>query len=410
MNAISRREFIAGAAAAAGAAALGAAFRADGSESRRIAKVETFPFSYPTVGRFKFFEDAQGRPTGRQTVLVRITTEDGVSGWGQSVPIPRWSYETLETVQTTIERHLGPLLIGRDPFDIEGIHAEMNRAIAPSFSTGQPICKAGIDLALFDLTGRILRQTAEQRWKRRGIRRITLSWTLNPLKIGDVEGLIEQGRARGYRNFNIKVAPNLKFDLELARVVKRLAPEGFLWADANGGYDEATALEAAPKLAEAGVAVLEQPLPTNRITGYQKLVRQKALPIIMDEGVVSSTDLEEFIRLKALDGVAMKPARCAGLTDARRQVELLEENGLMFLGSGLTDPDVSLAASLLLYGAYGLKYPAALNGPQFLEGTSVLKKPLLPEGGELTVPEGPGLGVEVDLEKLEAGAWRTRSI
>ncbi|MGQ9806893.1 MAG: mandelate racemase/muconate lactonizing enzyme family protein [Armatimonadota bacterium] len=313
-------------------------------------------------------------------------------------------------MQTTIERYLGPLLIGRDPFDIEGIHAEMNRAIAPSFSTGQPICKAGIDLALFDLTGRILRQTAEQRWKRRGIRRITLSWTLNPLKIGDVEGLIEQGRARGYHNFNIKVAPDLKFDLELAREVKRLAPEGFLWADANGGYDEATALEAAPKLAEAGVAVLEQPLPANRITGYQELVRQKALPIIMDEGVVSSSDLEEFIRLKALDGVAMKPARCAGLTDARRQVELLEENGLMFLGSGLTDPDVSLAASLLLYGAYGLKYPAALNGPQFLEGTSVLKKPLLPERGELAIPEGPGLGVEVDVEKLEAGAWRTRSI
>ncbi|MGQ9806894.1 MAG: twin-arginine translocation signal domain-containing protein [Armatimonadota bacterium] len=88
MSAISRREFIAGAAAAAGAAALGAALRADGVPSHRIAKVETFPFSYPTVGRFKFFEDAQGRPTGRQTLLVRITTEDGISGWGQSVPTP----------------------------------------------------------------------------------------------------------------------------------------------------------------------------------------------------------------------------------------------------------------------------------------------------------------------------------
>ncbi len=400
MGPMTRREFIAAAAAAAGAAALHRSAGAAGEY--RIARVETFPLSYPTVGRFKFFEDARGRPTGRQTVLVRITTEDGASGWGQSVPIPRWSYETLETVQTTIEKHLAPVLVGRDPFDIEGIHAEMNRAIAPSFSTGQPICKAGIDLALFDLTGRILRQSAARRWKREGIGRITLSWTLNPLSIRDVEGLIEQGREKGYRNFNIKVAPDLAFDLELAREVKRLAPEGFLWADANGGYDEETALEAAPKLAETGVAVLEQPLPANRITGYQKLVRQKALPIIMDEGVVSSADLEEFIRLKALDGVAMKPARCAGLTDARRQVELLEENGLMFLGSGLTDPDVSLAASLVLYGAYSLKYPAALNGPQFLEGTSILKQPLTPEDGQLAVPDGPGLGVEVDEEKLRA--------
>jgi L-alanine-DL-glutamate epimerase-like enolase superfamily enzyme len=103
----------------------------------------------------------------------------------------------------------------------------------------------------------------------------------------------------------------------------------------------------------------------------------------------------EFIKLGLLDGVAMKPARCGGLTEARRQIEILKSEGFMFLGSGLTDPDVSLAASLLLYGAYGLKYPAALNGPQFLEG-SVLKQPFVVSEGELSVPTGVGLGVEVD--------------
>jgi muconate cycloisomerase len=71
----------------------------------------------------------------------------------------------------------------------------------------------------------------------------------------------------------------------------------------------------------------------------------------------------------------------------------------MFLGSGLTDPDVSLAASLLLFGAYGLKYPAALNGPQFLAG-SFLKRPFQVEGGALGVPTGAGLGVEVDEGKV----------
>jgi L-alanine-DL-glutamate epimerase-like enolase superfamily enzyme len=119
----------------------------------------------------------------------------------------------------------------------------------------------------------------------------------------------------------------------------------------------------------------------------------------MDEGVVSSADLEEFIKLDLLDGVAMKPARCAGLTDARRQIEILERNGLMFLGSGLTDPDVALAASLILYGAYDLKYPAALNGSQFLTA-SLLKRPFEVADGSLEVPSGPGLAVEVDEEKL----------
>ena len=145
---------------------------------------------------------------------------------------------------------------------------------------------------------------------------------------------------------------------------------------------------------------MEQPLPPNRLTGYQRLKKQGALPIIMDEGVVSAVELEEFIALGCLDGVSMKPARCGGLADARRQIEIVQNAGLMFLGSGLTDPDVSLAASLILYGAYDLKYPAALNGPQFING-SLLKQPFQVENGELAVPAGPGLGVDIDEGKIE---------
>jgi L-alanine-DL-glutamate epimerase-like enolase superfamily enzyme len=278
----------------------------------------------------------------------------------------------------------------------------MNQNIAPAFSTGQPICKAGIDLALFDLKGRKLGQSAAERWKRKGKDSVLMSWTLNPLKLDDLERLIDEGWQKGYRNFNVKVAPDLKFDIEMCRIVKRLVPDGFLWADANGGYDEATALQAARKLADIGVPVLEQPVPINRFTAYGRLRKLKALPIIMDEGVVSSAELEEFFRLELLDGLAIKPARCGGLTEARRQVEFLQQNGLMFLGSGLTDPDLSLAASLALYGAYDLQYPAALNGPQFLAGTSILKQPLIPADGRLPVPTGPGLGVEVDEDQLRA--------
>jgi L-alanine-DL-glutamate epimerase-like enolase superfamily enzyme len=366
----------------------------------KIAKVECFPVTYPVVGRFKFFEGPAGRPAGRATVVVKITADNDVVGWGQSVPSPRWSYETLETVHSTLTRYLAPELIGRDPFDFEGLHAAMNRAIAPSFSTGQPICKAGVDLALFDLTGKLLGQPVAQRWNRSGLARITFSWTLNPRTLDEVEPLVAQAQARGYRDFNVKIAPDPKFDLELCGLVKRLAPDGFLWADANGGYNEETALVVAPRLADLGVPVLEQPLPANRLTGYRRLKQQAALPIIMDEGIVSSVELEEFIKLELLDGVAIKLARAGGLSEARRQIELVQEAGLWFLGSGLTDPDISLAASLALFGAYGLQYPAALNGPQFLTG-SILKNPFVVKDGALNVPTGPGLGVEVDEAKLQ---------
>lgn len=373
----------------------------------KIQRVEAIPIRYPVEGRFKFFEGSQGRPGGRQAVLVKITADNGAIGWGQSVPIPRWSYETIETVTSSIRRYLGPELIGLDPFDEATIAALLSTAIAPSFSTGQPICKAGIELALFDLTGRLLGKSAAERWGLAGRDSITLSWTLNPRTLDEVPRLIEAGRSRGYRHFNVKVAPDLDFDLALCRQVKRLVPEGFLWADANGGYDLETALRAAPKLADVGVAVLEQPLPANRLDGYRQLARLKALPILMDEGIVSHVELEEFIRLGMLDGVAVKPARCGGIAETRRQIETARRHGLMVLGSGLTDPDVSLAASLAVFGACGIEKPCALNGPQFLRGT-VLRRPLEPLNGEIAVPRGPGLGVEVDEKKI--GGFLARDV
>jgi L-alanine-DL-glutamate epimerase-like enolase superfamily enzyme len=121
----------------------------------------------------------------------------------------------------------------------------------------------------------------------------------------------------------------------------------------------------------------------------------------MDEGVISPHELIEFIRLEMLDGVAMKPARCGGLMSCRRQIEILLDAGLIWLGSGLTDPDISLAATLGLYAAYDLSTPAALNGPQFLN-KSLIKTPLVPENGRLEVPRGPGLGIEVDEEAVRA--------
>jgi L-alanine-DL-glutamate epimerase-like enolase superfamily enzyme len=197
------------------------------------------------------------------------------------------------------------------------------------------------------------------------------------------------------------VAPDPDFDVDLAKEVRRSAPKAFLWADANGGYEPETALKAAPRLADVGVDVLEAPLRPNRIGGYRALKKQGALPILMDEGVISPTDLEEFIELDMLDGMAMKPARCGGLVSNRSQIEMCIQHGLIWLGSGLTDPDISLAASLALYSAYGLQKPAALNGPQFLTA-DVLEKPLRIEQGMAYPPSGPGLGIDVDEDKVAA--------
>ncbi len=365
------------------------------SSAPPVTRIETFQAPYRVTAYFRFLPKPE-----RPSVLVKITCEDGSTGWGQSVPLPTWSYETPESVTTAIDRYLAPVLIGKSPFDIAGAHEAMNKAIAPSFSTGMPIAKAGVDLALHDLMGKLARRSLPELWGHTSLERIPISWTVNVHNLDEAESTIAAGRAHGHKHFNLKVAPDPKFDLELCRYVRKAAPDGFLWIDANGQYDAATALRMTPKFADAGVDAFEQPVAPNRLGALRELKKQGAVPIILDEGVVSSVDLVEFIKLGILDGVSMKPARTAGLMDSRRQIEIVQQAGLMFLGSGLTDPDVSLAASLQLYGAYQLKYPAALNGLQYL-ASSYLKKPFAIRDGYLEVPTGHGLGVEVDEARLK---------
>lgn len=366
--------------------------------STKIEHIELFPVLYQTKGYFKFFTGPRGS-YGRGAAIVKIITDQGVVGWGQSIPSPLWSYETLETVTVALSDYLAPALIGRDPLDIDGAHEALDRALAPGFSTAMPIARSGLDMALHDLAGKLAGKSLSRMWNRPPGGPVKLSWTVNARTLDEAEAVINDGYECGYSNFNIKVAPDPKFDVALAGLARRRAPDGFLWADANGGYDLRTALEAAAKLADAGVDVLEAPLRPNRISGYQALKKQAALPILMDEGVVSTVELTEFIRLKMLDGLAMKPCRCGGLAAAKRQIEIILDAGLMWLGSGLTDPDISMAAALGLYGAFGLTKPAALNGPQFLTG-NVLEKPLSIANGSVAVPDAPGLGIEVDEAKV----------
>ena len=122
----------------------------------KIAEIQVFPVIYPTAGRFKFLEDPTGKRTGRAAVLIKITADDGTAGWGESVPIPKWTYETIESVTHTIRHYFTPAIRGMDPIDLHSIHEVMNQLIRPGFTTGMPIAKAGVDIALHDLCGKAL--------------------------------------------------------------------------------------------------------------------------------------------------------------------------------------------------------------------------------------------------------------
>lgn len=367
-----------------------------------IARVEIGRYDYEVVGEFKFFKPGPDGKSYRPSVLIRLTDSDGVVGWGQSVPIPTWTYETPETVVSTLKGYLGPALIGMDPGDFAGIHGRMNEVIRPAFSVGQPLCKAGIDLACYDLAGKQRGQSVSDLLGGSDATSMVISWTSASPDIENARAQLEDGWARGFRNFNIKVgAPQTpEYDLELARMVRAFAPDAFLWADANTGYDTETALSMLPRLADAGVDVLESPLPPHAIRGYQALKQNGALPILMDEGILSVSEVDEFIALGMMDGIALKPARNAGIFPSWKIVQRLQDEGMMILGSGLTDPDLALAAALHVYGCAGIDRPLALNGRQLLDGW-LTGDSLSLSGERLTVPTEPGLGVPIDETHVE---------
>jgi muconate cycloisomerase len=364
-----------------------------------IVRVEVGRFDYDLVGEFKFFK-APVRPS----ILVRLTDANGVQGWGQSVPVETWTYETVESVETTLRHYLAPILLGAEPSDLAAVHARMDRAIRPSFSVGQPLCKAAIDLACYDLWGKQTHRSASEILGGAKQRQIKLSWTINTPTIAEAETQLALAKSQGYGNFNVKIGypQSPDYDLQLVSTVCKSAPSGFHWADANTSYALDIALAMAPKLADAGLQALESPLPPNLLRGYQALTRQGALPILMDEGIVSPVEVAEFIALEMLDGIAMKVARCGGLWNASRIVTLLRDNGLAVFGSGLTDPDLSLAATAHLFAWAGLDSPTALNGPQYIAGRGTTDPAFRANGDAIPVPTGPGLGIAIDARAEES--------
>ncbi len=397
-----RRSFLK-AAVASGAGLLTAAAAESGAgKGAIIKKIDVFPTSVEfrhtfVIGRGKVGTAGQG---GRY-VFVRVESADGHVGWGETNTIPSWSYETLESVTSTIRNYLAPIVLNRSPFDQVYFQKQFDERLTPAVSQGFPFAKSAVLTATLDLAGQITGLPLHRFFGGKVRDKIELTYALSidtPQAMADV--------ARSYpfvKCFKLKVAGDEKLDAARVRTVIEARPDADIWLDANQSYRPIhmeTFLRSIAGLEQ--VRALEQPVPSIDWFGMKRVRERSQLPIAMDEGCFSSYDVARLARMEAGDLVVLKVAKASGLWGCQRSAIVAEANGLGLLGSGLTETGVGLTAAIHLFSTLELQLPPELNGPEFL--TDLMVDGLEIQGATVTVPDGPGLGIKVKEDKIRANA------
>ena len=396
-----RRNFLK-TALASGSALMASAAEQASAKGAVIKKVDVFPTSVEfrhtfVIGRGKVGTAGQG---GRY-VFVRVESADGHVGWGETNTIPSWSYETLESVTSTISNYLAPIVLNRSPFDQAYFQKQFDERLTPAVSQGFPFAKSAMITATLDLAGQIAGLPLHRFFGGKMRDKIELTYALSidtPQAMADV--------ARSYpfvKCFKLKVAGDEKTDAARVRTVIEARPDADIWLDANQSYRPIhmeTFLKSIANLDQ--VRCLEQPVQSVDWFGMKRVRERSALPIALDEGCFSSYDVARLARMEAGDLVVLKVAKSAGLWGCQRSAIVAEANGLGLLGSGLTETGLGLTAAIHLFSTLELQLPPELNGPEFL--TDLMVDGLEIQGATVTVPDGPGLGIKVREDKIRANA------
>lgn len=368
-----------------------------------IARVEVFPVGVPMLRTFVFASGSAGRPDGTAPhVFVKLTDSDGRVGWGEGRPSPGWSYETPESVTSTIETYLGPAIVGLPITDRYELHERMNRVIGRGTSTGMPVAKAALDLAVHDLAARAAGQSLRAYLGGSDERReVELSYTVTAHTEAEVVEDVERGLSAGIRHFNYKVAVHPDTDVRVGAQLRELAPGGFVSADANQALSLVDAVRLANRLCDVGVDLFEQPLPTEAFDSLRVLRSRTDLPIAVDESSISPADFLRHVSAGLVDYLVIKLSRSGGLWPSAQQAAIAGAAGLGILLSSLTDSFLAKVAACQLAAAVGSTGPAALNGSQFIDEAPIYpSKDEIEHDGSVYLPDAPGIGVTPDEAEL----------
>lgn len=367
----------------------------------KITRIETIP-TRVDVDRRVETSDTKGFRFESKILLVLVHTDEGLLGLGEANGSADWSGETCQGTKDVIDHHFVPLLLGEDPRRV----SHCMRKLAKTH--GHPFGKAALEMAFYDLLGKSLGVSLTTLLGG-AVRESTipLRFPLFPVDPSAAGELARTVVAQGVKTVKAKVGRDpMEVDLErVAAVRDAVGPDVRVTVDANGGWTVSDTLRIAPHLADLDVAFIEQPVDRYDLDALAYVRSRSPLPIMADESVFTLGDALSCLHKEAADIIAVYPGKNAGIAHVVAIAAAAEARGVhCAIGSNL---EWDVASAVMGHVAVAVsnvrveRYGADIIGTNFHVRRAVTK-PIASTLGEYTVPEGPGIGVELDFDAIES--------
>jgi D-galactarolactone cycloisomerase len=338
----------------------------------------------------------------RSTTLVRVDTDEGISGIGSA----SGNGELIEVIVTKV---IKPLLVGMDPTEIDTIWDKAYvRGGHKEFGTRGigVVALSGVDIALWDILGKAhgvpLYQLLGGKCRDKVPVYATALYPEEPSKVARrARGFADQG----FHGVKIKVGFDLDQDIRIVRAVREeLGKDFIVMTDANQGYSVDVALKASDAFADCGAYWLEEPLFVEDIQGHAILREKSKTPIAVGENLHMCYAFENFIMRGAVDFIQPDVARAGGITEIRKITALAARHKVPVSFHTWGD-GVALAASVHLSAALKDCIVMELDYTYNPLREELLREPFKVQSGFLIPPEKPGLGIELNPNALERFAF-----
>jgi muconate cycloisomerase len=364
-----------------------------------IQYIETFLLDVPTIRPHKLSVATMSTQT---LVLVRIRCADGIEGWGEATTIGGLAYgeESPESIKANIATHIAPLLIGMDASRPAQAMTKVRKAIQ-----GNRFAKCALETALLDAQARRLGVPLSELLGGRVRDTLPVAWTLasgdTAKDIAEAEHMLE---IRRHRIFKLKIGlRSVDDDVAHVLAIKRaLGEKASVRVDVNQAWSELDAVRGIARLEAGGVDLIEQPVKAHHTAALARLARRFDVAIMADEALHGPVDALALARSDAADVFAVKIAQSGGLMPALEVAAIARLAGIGLYGGTMLEGGIGTAATAHVCSTFAeLAWDTELFGPLLLT-QEVLREPLVYRDFELQVPAGPGLGVEIDTDKLRS--------